>query len=99
MSENQTNDLNTQGQTIIINQPPAKSNGIGTTGFVFALIGLFLSWIPVFGWILWVLGLIFSFVGLFKTPKGLAIAGFIISLIDVIVLIFVSAAIFSAFSH
>lgn len=30
-----------QGQTIIINQPAEKkSNGIGTAGFVFALLGL-----------------------------------------------------------
>ncbi|MDR2027692.1 MAG: hypothetical protein LBQ01_09075, partial [Prevotellaceae bacterium] len=32
------------------------------------------------GAILWILGLVLSFAGLFKKPRGLAIAGFIISL-------------------
>lgn len=53
-----------QGQTIIINQPAEKkSNGVGTAGFVLALLGLIFSWVPVLGWILWVLGLILSLVG------------------------------------
>ena len=64
---------NPQGQTVIINQTEKKSNGIGTAGFVLALIAIFLGWVPVLGWILWLLGLIFSFVGVFKTPKGLSI--------------------------
>lgn len=42
-----------QGQTIIINQPAEKkSNGVGTAGFVLALLGLIFSWVPVLGWIL-----------------------------------------------
>jgi hypothetical protein len=45
--------------------------------------------VPVLGWILWLLGLIFSFAGVFKTPKGLAIAGLVISLIGIILLIVV----------
>ncbi|MDR3269436.1 MAG: DUF4339 domain-containing protein [Tannerella sp.] len=81
---------NTPHQTVIIN--PAQSNGIGTAGFVMALIALFLSWIPILGWILWILGLILSFAGLFKNPKGLAIAGFVISLIDLIILLVVVAS-------
>lgn len=82
------------GQTIIINQQqPPKSNGIGTAGFVLALVALFLGWAPVLGWVTWLLGLIFSFVGIFKSPKGLAIAGLIISFIGIILLLFVSAAI------
>lgn len=77
------------GQTVIINQIETKSNGIGVAGFVFALITLFLGWIPVLGWILWVLGLIFSLIGVFRTPRGFAIAGLIISLIGVIIIIVV----------
>ncbi|MDR0419608.1 MAG: hypothetical protein LBH34_05300 [Prevotellaceae bacterium] len=75
------------GQTIVINQVAYKSNSVGTAGFVLALIALVICWVPVAGWITWVLGLILSFVGVFKSPKGLAIAGLIISLIDVILLI------------
>ena len=64
-----------------------KGNGCGTAGFVLALLGLFLGWIPYFGWIMWLLGAILSFVGLFKAPRGLAIAGFIISFISIIIII------------
>ena len=60
-------------------------------GFVLALLGLFLGWVPVLGWILWVLGLIFSVIGVFRTPKGLAIAGLIITFIGLIVLIILGA--------
>jgi hypothetical protein len=72
-------------QTIIMQE--SKKNGVGTAGFVLALIGLFLSWVPVLGWIVWILGLILSFVGVFKQPKGMAVAGLIISLIGLILLI------------
>ncbi len=83
-----------QGQTIVINQTEVKkSNGVGVAGFVMALIAIFLGWVPVLGWILWVLGLILSFVGLFKKPRGLAIAGLVISLIEIILLLFVFGAI------
>lgn len=82
-----------QGQTIIINQPTGQTNGMGITGFVLAIIALFLGWIPVLGWIIWLLGLIFSVVGVFKKPKGLAIAGIVISLIGVFFLLVVFSAI------
>jgi len=84
-------------QTFIIQQTEAKkSNGIGTAGFVLAIIALFLSWVPVLGWILWILGLILSFVGVFRKPKGLSIAGLMISCIALIVLIIVVGAITTA---
>ena len=98
MSENLNQEQPTQGQTIIINQQKKKSNGLGTAGFVLALIAFFLGWVPFVGWVLWLLGLIFSFIGVFKSPRGLAIAGLIISLIDIIVLIIISAGIFGVLS-
>lgn len=85
-------------QTIVVNQQPSNSNGLGVAGFVLALITLFLGWIPVFGWILWLLGLIFSACGLHKAPRGLAIAGLVISLIDLIFLLVVFAALAAAFA-
>lgn len=93
MTNESQNSSNQAGQTVIINQTEKKSNGIGTAGFVLALIAIFLGWVPVLGWILWLLGLIFSFVGVFKTPKGLAIAGLVISLIGIILLLTVFGAI------
>tara|TARA_B110000483_G_scaffold184918_1_gene218731 strand:+ start:185 stop:487 length:303 start_codon:yes stop_codon:yes gene_type:complete len=96
MEENKKNSQENSGQTIIINKDENKSNGIGTAGFVLALIALFLGWVPILGWIIWLLGLILSLVGVFKTPKGLSIAGLIISLIGVILLIVVFGAIGAA---
>ncbi len=86
-------DQNTerQGQTIIVKQKEKESNGAGTAGFVLAIISLFLGWIPFIGWLLWLLGLVLSFVGIFKKPKGLAIAGLVISLLGLILLIFLFA--------
>ena len=74
-------------QQIIINQPQVKKNGIGTAGFILALLSLVLCWTPILGFILWLLGTIFSVIGLFKAPRGLAIAGTVISFIGIIALI------------
>ena len=89
--QNDTPKEDNKNQTIIINQSENKSNGIGTAGFVLSLIALFFGWVPVFGWLIWLLGLILSFIGIFKNPKGLSIAGLIISFIGVILLVFVFA--------
>lgn len=72
-------------------------NSMATAGFVLALIAFFVGWIPFLGWIVWLLGLIFSAVGLsransYGTGKGLSIAGLIISLIGVIFLIVMAGA-------
>lgn len=59
-------------QTVIVE---SKSNGLGTAGFVVSLIGFltcgFIS--P--------LGLLFSIIGLFKRPRGLAAAGVVLGTI------------------
>ena len=94
--ENQLPDNQSGRQTIIVNHVEKPSNGIGTAGFVLALLNLFLGWIPVLGWILWLLGLIFSGVGVTRKPKGLAIAGLVISLIGIIFLLVVFGAIVGA---
>lgn len=69
-----------------------NSNGLGVAGFVLALIGLFIGFVPILGWIIWLLGAIFSFAGLFKRPRGFAIAGFVISFIDLLLLLLVFGA-------
>jgi len=96
--EDQKNEQSGSGQTVIINQTEKKSNGVGVAGFILALLALFLGWIPILGWILWVLGLILSFVGVFRKPRGIAIAGLIISLIGIVLLIVVFTAGFAAIS-
>jgi len=90
---NQTQQAQEKTRTVYVQQaPPAEKNGLGTAGFILSLIALFFGWIPIFGWIIWVLGLIFSFIGIFKKPRGLAIAGLIISVVDVLLILFVFAA-------
>jgi hypothetical protein len=76
-------------QNVTVVTQPANKNGLGTAGFVLALIGFFLSWVPVVGWIIWLLGAIFSIVGVFRLPRGLAIAGIVLSFIDLIILVVV----------
>ena len=85
-----------EGTTIVINQVEKKGNGVGTAGFVCALIALIFGWVPVLGWILWLVGTILSIVGMFKQPRGLAIAGTIISLIGIIMLLAVFGALLGA---
>ena len=96
MSNTQNNEQQPQGgQTIIINQP-ANKNGIGVAGFVLALLGLVFCWVPVLNWILWLLGLIFSAIGVFRAPRGLAIAGLSISFIFIILTLAILGAILSS---
>jgi len=90
MTDLQNSGYDSQRQIIVIQR---QSNGLGTAGFVLALIAVFFGWIYFFGWILWFIGLVLSFIGMFKRPRGLAIAGFVISLISLILLIFVVGAI------
>lgn len=73
-NENITEKKETTGsqQTVIIQQAPSQgSNGLGTAGFILALLALIFCWVPVLDWILWILGLVLSFCGVFKAPKGL----------------------------
>ena len=56
-----------------------------------SILGLALFWVPIVDLILWFLGFLFSFIGMFKRPKGKAIAGLIISVISIVVIIIVYA--------
>lgn len=79
-------------QTVYVNVEK-KSNGIGTAGFVFALIAFIFCWVPVLDFILWFLGALLSFIGVFRQPRGLAIAGLVISFIGIIVIVSVVGAV------
>lgn len=65
---------------VIVQTTEAPKNEFGVAGFVLSLVCLVFSWIPVFSWILWVLGLVFSVLGVHRKPKGLAIAGLVCTL-------------------
>ena len=90
MKENGNSMQQPMQQTVIVQQEQRKSNGMGTAGFVLALIGFFFSWIPILGWVIWFLGVLFSAIGVFRTPRGMAIAGLCISFIGLIFLIVVA---------
>ena len=94
----QQNQNQPSSTTVIVNQTEKRSNGIGTAGFILALLGVIFSWIPILNWILWIVGLILSFVGVFGKPKGLAIAGLCLSLLGIILIIAVIGTIGALFS-
>ncbi|KAB5604909.1 hypothetical protein [Bifidobacterium jacchi] len=85
------------GTTVVVNTVVKKSNGLGTAGFVLALLGVLVSWAPVVGWVVWFLGAVLSLVGLFRAPRGLAIAGTVLSFIDVIIILSVAGMIGAMF--
>ena len=89
MSDSSTSQL---GQTLDAQPQAPQKNGPGLAGFILSLCALFLGWIPIIGWIIWVLGLIFSSIGMFRQPKGFAIAGLVISLVGVVLMLFLFAA-------
>ena len=72
-------------QTVVVQQAP--SNGLGLAGFITSLVSLVLSCgflSPV--------SLILSLIGLLKRPRGFAIAGSIISGLQLLVLLIIGVA-------
>ena len=69
-------------------------NGLAVAGFVCALCAIVLFWVPVVNFMLWVLGIVFSAVGLKRSNRqnaphrGLAIAGLVIALVPTTILLF-----------
>ncbi|MGH3571638.1 MAG: hypothetical protein ACRDUW_07395 [Pseudonocardiaceae bacterium] len=67
----------------------APSNGMGVTGLVTGIIGATLAWVPVLGFILGILGVVFGSIGWYyanqgsATNKGTSIAGLILGIFAV----------------
>jgi hypothetical protein len=55
-----------------------SGNSMGTAGFILSLVGLFTCGV------LSLVGLIFSIIGLKREPRGLALAGFIVGILSVL---------------
>ena len=70
-------------------------NGIGIAGFVLSIIAVFSSSVPVARWIVWILGFIFSIVGMTKKPRGWGVAGFIISIFGLLMVLFLAGIFFA----
>lgn len=65
-----------------------ETNEVAVAGLITSIVALICSPIPLLCWVLWIVGLILSCVGLGKKArKKLAVAGLLISIIDFIVLI------------
>ena len=84
--------------------PTPRKNSLGTTGFALSLVALVVGWFPVVGWIVWVLGAIFSTIGIFRKPRGLAIAGACISFFWLIIFVlifgvFMTAVVANGYAH
>lgn len=90
---------NMQHTQTIVNVQGSRSNGLGTAGFVLALLSFILCWAPIANLIMWFLGFLFSLIGVFKKPRGLAIAGLVISLIDIIIVIAFFGALIGLANH
>ena len=94
--ENEQTELEQNG----INEVDEQSaKQIGLTGFIFSLIAVFILFIPIFGLLLSITALIISWNSVTKRPKGFAIAGFIISIIDVIMSLFTTWMVFQIGNH
>ena len=85
---------------VVVNNYVSRSNGAGCAGFGFALLGIFTSFIPFVNFLTPIfsgIGLLLSFIGLFFRPRGLAIIGFLLSIIDVIIIISLAGALIAIF--
>jgi len=81
-----------QPQQIIVQK---GGNGLGTAGFVCAVIALVLSIIPIINLLsfpLALIGIILAGVGITRQPRGLAIAGVVCGVLAIIVAIGIYAA-------
>lgn len=57
-----------------------ETNACGMSGFILSLLAVIFCGRPILAGILWLIGFIFSIIGLENRPKGFALAGLIISL-------------------
>lgn len=109
--ENQEQHIHVQHEEIVVPPPMSyqnpnppfppqqfvEKNNIGLAGFILSIVAIIISWVPIIGWLTWLVGLILSIVGLFKKPKGLAIAGLVISLIGLIIMVVILGLLGAAF--
>ncbi len=77
--------------TMAPQEPKKEKNGIGLTGFILSILCLVTSWAPGVNIAMWLLGFVFSAVGVFRKPKGFAIAGLVISMISIVLILLLFA--------
>lgn len=67
-----------------------KKNVMGSIGLVCAILCLIFCWCSKLNIIFLCLGFLFSFIGMFKSPREDGVAGFILSALDIVVIIAVT---------
>jgi hypothetical protein len=80
--------------------PQQQSNGMAVTALVLGIIGAVLFWLPIVGWILAILAIIFGGVGIARanrgaSGKGMAIAGLVLGIASIALYVIVVIAVVS----
>lgn len=83
-------------QNVVVLEKGSHSNGCANAGLIMAILGLLLGWIPVVGWIIWLSGFVLCVIGLFKTPRVMAIVGLVITFIDFVLTLLIIGGMASA---
>ena len=86
-------------QQPIYQQPAAGSKGPAITALILGICGLVFCWIPIFGLLISIAGLILGIMA-FKNPngKGMGITGFVLSIIGIVIGLSYTLAIFAGSS-
>ena len=84
-------------QPIYQQQPASGGKGAAITALILGICGLVFCWVPVFGMLIAIAGLILGILS-FKNPngKGMGITGFVLSIIGIVIGLSYTIAIFSA---
>ena len=83
-------------------QPEKPMNGIGLAGMIFGIFSYIFCWVPVFGLILSLVGVILSGVGMGRRERcrlnGFAIAGLVLSILGLVVALIMTIIVLMALS-
>lgn len=80
--------------------PQQQGNGLAVTGMVLGIVGIVFFWLPIFGWILAILAIIFGGVGIARankgaSGKGMAVAGLVLGIVSIALYVIIVVAIVS----
>lgn len=87
-------------QYMVAQTPQKPMNGVGLAGMIIGILSYVLCWIPVFDFILGLIGVILSGVGLSRKERyrlnGFAVAGLVLSIIGLVIGFIIMIAFFLA---
>ncbi|MBL0387132.1 hypothetical protein JJB07_10760 [Tumebacillus sp. ITR2] len=71
-------------------QPQKSGGGLAIAGMIVGIVGLIFCWIPFFGFIVNLTGLILSAFGMKSNERGMAVAGLVMTIIGLLVALLVT---------